>query len=59
MPLTLGWNVSGEIVSIGANVISLKKVNIDSEFTLEQIAQAHERSESGRAQGKIIINVCE
>ncbi|MEM8593662.1 MAG: NADP-dependent oxidoreductase [Pseudomonadota bacterium] len=32
-------------------------VNIDSEFSLEHIAQAHERSESGRAQGKIIINV--
>ncbi len=33
------------------------KVNIDSEFGLDQIAQAHERSETGRAQGKIIINV--
>ncbi len=33
------------------------KVNIDSEFELNQVAQAHERSESGRAQGKIIINV--
>lgn len=33
------------------------KVNIDSEFTLDQMAQAHARSESGRAQGKIIINV--
>jgi NADPH:quinone reductase-like Zn-dependent oxidoreductase len=32
-------------------------VNIDSEFPLDQIADAHERSESGRAQGKIIINV--
>lgn len=32
-------------------------VNIDSEFPLNQIADAHERSESGRAQGKIIINV--
>ncbi|WP_394209828.1 NADP-dependent oxidoreductase [Enterovibrio calviensis] len=33
------------------------KVNIDSEFTLNQVADAHERSETGRAQGKIIINV--
>lgn len=33
------------------------KVNIDSEFGLDQIAAAHERSETGRAQGKIIINV--
>ena len=33
------------------------KVNIDSEFALDQVAQAHERSETGRAQGKIIINV--
>lgn len=33
------------------------KVSIDSEFTLEQVAEAHERSETGRAQGKIIINV--
>ncbi len=33
------------------------KVNIDSEFSLDQVAQAHERSETGRAQGKIIINV--
>ena len=32
-------------------------VNIDSEFTLDQVAQAHERSETGRAQGKIIINI--
>ena len=32
-------------------------VNIDSEFELDQVADAHERSESGRAQGKIIINV--
>ena len=33
------------------------KVSIDSEFGLDQVAEAHERSESGRAQGKIIINV--
>ena len=33
------------------------KINIDSEFGLDQVAEAHERSESGRAQGKIIINV--
>lgn len=33
------------------------KVNIDSEFPLSDVAKAHERSESGRAQGKIIINV--
>ncbi len=33
------------------------KVNIDSEFGLDQVADAHERSETGRAQGKIIINV--
>ena len=33
------------------------KVSIDSEFSLEQVAEAHERSETGRAQGKIIINV--
>ena len=32
-------------------------VNIDSEFSLDQVADAHKRSESGRAQGKIIINV--
>ncbi len=32
-------------------------VNIDSEFELHQVAAAHERSETGRAQGKIIINV--
>jgi NADPH:quinone reductase-like Zn-dependent oxidoreductase len=32
-------------------------VNIDSEFPLADIAKAHERSETGRAQGKIIINV--
>ncbi len=31
--------------------------NIDSEYALDQVANAHERSESGRAQGKIIINV--
>ena len=35
------------------------KVNIDSEFGLDEVAKAHERSESGRAQGKIIINVSE
>ena len=35
------------------------KVNIDSEFGLHEVAKAHERSESGRAQGKIIINVSE
>lgn len=34
-------------------------VNIDSEFTLEQAAEAHERSETGRARGKIIVNVSE
>jgi NADPH:quinone reductase-like Zn-dependent oxidoreductase len=33
------------------------KINIDSEFGLDQVADAHERSETGRAQGKIIINV--
>lgn len=33
------------------------KVNIDSEFGLNEVAKAHERSESGRAQGKIIINI--
>lgn len=33
------------------------KVSIDSEFSLDQVAAAHERSETGRAQGKIIINV--
>jgi len=33
------------------------KVNIDSEFKLDQVAEAHDRSETGRAQGKIIINV--
>lgn len=33
------------------------KINIDSEYELGQVASAHERSESGRAQGKIIINV--
>lgn len=33
------------------------QVNIDSEFTLAQIAQAHERSETGRARGKIIVNI--
>jgi len=33
------------------------KVNIDSEFSLADLAKAHERSETGRAQGKIIINV--
>lgn len=33
------------------------KVNIDSEFDLDQVASAHERSETGRAHGKIIINV--
>jgi NADPH:quinone reductase-like Zn-dependent oxidoreductase len=32
-------------------------VNIDSEFSLDKVADAHKRSESGRAQGKIIINV--
>lgn len=32
-------------------------VNIDSEFGLDQVEEAHERSETGRAQGKIIINV--
>jgi NADPH:quinone reductase-like Zn-dependent oxidoreductase len=33
------------------------KVNIDSEFGLDQVSEAHTRSETGRAQGKIIINV--
>lgn len=33
------------------------KVSIDSEFGLDQVTEAHERSETGRAQGKIIINV--
>lgn len=33
------------------------KVSIDSEFDLDQAEKAHERSETGRAQGKIIINV--
>lgn len=33
------------------------KVNIDSEFGLDQVAKAHERSETSRAQGKIIINI--
>jgi len=33
------------------------KVSIDSEFALDQVTNAHERSETGRAQGKIIINV--
>lgn len=33
------------------------KVSIDSEFGLDQVAAAHERSETGRAQGKVIINV--
>ncbi|SFP05045.1 NADP-dependent oxidoreductase [Enterovibrio norvegicus] len=32
-------------------------VTIDSEFALNQVADAHARSETGRAQGKIIINV--
>lgn len=35
------------------------KINIDSEYSLDQVAAAHERSETGRAQGKIIINVAE
>jgi len=30
------------------------KVNIDSEFHLNDVAKAHERSESGHTQGKII-----
>ena len=34
-------------------------VNIDSEFGLHEVAKAHERSETGRAQGKIIINISE
>lgn len=34
-------------------------VNIDSEFTLDQVAQAHERSETGRARGKIIVNIAD
>lgn len=33
------------------------KVFIDSEFTLDDVEQAHERSESGCAQGKVIINI--
>jgi NADPH:quinone reductase-like Zn-dependent oxidoreductase len=33
------------------------KVSIDSQFGLDKVAEAHERSETGRAQGKIIINV--
>jgi len=33
------------------------KVSIDSEFGLDQVANAHQRSETGRARGKIIINV--
>ena len=32
-------------------------VNIDSEFSLDQVAEAHARSETGRAKGKIVINV--
>lgn len=35
------------------------KVNIDSEFSLDQVAEAHVRSETGRAKGKIIINISE
>jgi len=35
------------------------KVSIDSEFRVDEVAKAHERSETGRAQGKIIINVSE
>ena len=30
---------------------------IDSEFTLEQIAAAHERSETGRVRGKIVVKI--
>ena len=30
---------------------------IDSEFTLDEIREAHERSQTGRAVGKIVINV--
>ncbi len=30
---------------------------IDSEFPLERIAEAHQRSESGRARGKIVISI--
>lgn len=33
------------------------KVSTDSEFGLGQVAEAHARSETGRAQGKIVINV--
>lgn len=35
------------------------KINIDSVFGLDEVAAAHERSETGRARGKIIINVSE
>jgi NADPH:quinone reductase-like Zn-dependent oxidoreductase len=33
------------------------KIEIDSVFRLEDIAQAHERSESGHARGKIVIQI--
>ena len=33
------------------------RVTIDSEFPLEETAKAHERSESRRARGKIVIRV--
>lgn len=35
------------------------RVNIDSVFGLDEVAKAHARSETGRAQGKIIINISE
>jgi len=33
------------------------RVHIDSTFPLEQLAQAHERSESGRVTGKVVVTV--
>ncbi len=50
---------NSEQLSKIANLIDLGKlkIEIDSVFRLDDIVQAHERSESGHARGKIVIQV--
>jgi NADPH:quinone reductase-like Zn-dependent oxidoreductase len=48
------WPLVGQKCKTGKGQL---KINIDSEFGLDQVADTHERSESGRAQGNIVINV--
>jgi len=63
-----GLGVTGKSFMVDSNGARLREITglinkdmlrviIDSEFALEEVKKAHERSQSGRARGKIILRI--